>query len=202
MNEIEEKILNLKIPHEVDPSLKNYFQSVIEGYVKESNVIEECIHELPLFPVSTPLLKSLCDQIVTLSEKISTTSKLLDHVLRIVWHSNDAQVIAIYSELKNHLSHIVEAQEKIPARLIERLNSIYGSKDEESSVEGLSALGINYLEDYKQLSSVLESEVPEKNLLAAVHDRLNGAGLATILDLKKHKIYTKDHLFAYLNESR
>ena len=184
-------------------SLIPYFQDLYDQYNIEKQTINDCINELPLFPVSAELLGSLCEQIVSLRDKTVTLNHLLDQVLKLTWLSDRPDIVDAFSALKNHFSTLIFEEEKQPTDLLVRLNSVFGSKNEDSSIEGLSALGISYLEDLKELSIHLGNEVselPEKNLLAAIHDRLNAAGLSTIEDLKKHKIFTKEHLFAYLKK--
>lgn len=182
-------------------SLVPYFQDLYDQYNNEKHTITECITELPLFPVSAELLGSLCEQIACLSDKTIALSHQLDQVLKLTWLSDRPGLVDDFSALKNHFSHLIFEEQIQPTALLIRLNSIFGSKNEDSSMEGLSALGISYLEDLKSLGSHLElNDLPEKNLLAAIHDRLNAAGLSTIEDLKKNKIFTKEHLFAYLKK--
>ena len=182
-------------------SLVPYFQDLYNQYNSEKQTIFECINELPLFPVSAELLGSLCEQIACLSDKTLDLNHQLDLVLKLTWLSDRPDLVEAFSTLKNHFSHLISEEEIQPSRLLARLNSIFGSKNEDSSMEGLSALGIQYLEDLRSLCTHLNlSDLPEKNLLAAIHDRLNAAGLSTIEDLKKNKIFTKEHLFAYLKK--
>lgn len=199
---IQKRVTQAPIQEKMN-SLSPYFQALYDQYNIEKQTINECINELPLFPVSAELLGSLCEQIASLRDKTVALNHLLDQVLKLTWLSDRPDLVDAFSALKNHFSTLIFEEEGQPANLLIRLNSIFGSKNEDSSIEGLSALGINYLEDLKELSVHLGNEIsdlPEKNLLAAIHDRLNAAGLSTIEDLKKHKIFTKEHLFAYLKK--
>lgn len=182
-------------------SLVPHFQALFDQYNNEKQTITECINELPLFPVSAELLGSLCEQIACLSDKTLAMNHQLDLVLKLTWLSDRPGLVDDFSALKNHFSNLIFEEQHQPQALLLRLNSIFGSKNEDSSIEGLSALGISYLEDLKALGNHLGlNELPEKNLLAAIHDRLNAAGLSTIEDLKKNKIFTKEHLFAHLKK--
>jgi hypothetical protein len=182
-------------------ALVPHFQALYDQYNNEKQTITECINELPLFPVSADLLGTLCEQIACLSDKTLALNHQLDLVLKLTWLSDRPGLVDAFSALKNHFSNLIFEEQIQPTALLVRLNSIFGSKNEDSSMEGLSALGISYLEDIKSLGTHLDlNDLPEKNLLAAIHDRLNAAGLSTIEDLKKNKIYTKEHLFAYLKK--
>lgn len=184
-------------------SLVPHFQALYDQYNNEKQIINDCINELPLFPVSAELLGSLCEQVVSLSDKTIALKDLLDQVLKLTWLSDRPDLVEAFSAIKNHLSNLIFEEQLQPTTLLVRLNSIFGSKNEDSSIDGLSALGISYLEDFKALSAHLGNEIgdlPEQNLIAAIHDRLNASGLSTIEDLKKNKIFTKEHLFAYLKK--
>lgn len=181
----------------------NQFKALFGEFQKERTVLQECITELPLYPVSAPILASLCDQIIQLADRIEAIEAKINQMLPLIWLTQRSELVALASELKSNYSHLKQKQDVLPVDLIHHLNSIYGAKDAESSMEGLSALGIQYIEDLKQLSCVLGEEandIPEKNLPAAIHDRLVLRGLSTVADLKKQKIFTKDHLFAYLKK--
>lgn len=184
-------------------SVTPHFIGLFEEYSKEVGVLLDCINELPLFPVSSDLLASLCDQIVQLSDKSAAVTRLLDQLLKLTWLSHNTELIEIYSGFKNQYAHLNIGVEALSLELMKRLNSIY-TNDQDSSIDGLNALGISFLEDLKRLRTCLGddlADVPEKSLLPAIHDRLNAAGLATVEDLRKHQIFTKEHLFTYLKKS-
>lgn len=200
-------ILNLAktaLVQEKVQALIEYFNTIFSQYKEEASVLDECINELPLYPIPSNIFNSLCEQIVQLSNKTDMILQLLDQILRLTWLSENRELVASFSQIKIHFLHLKQQEAKQPTQLMSRINSIFGSDDKASSIDGLPALGINYVEDLKQLSSLLGNDLadlPEKSLLPAIHDRLNASGLATIGDLRDHQIYTKEHLFTYLNKT-
>lgn len=180
-----------------------YF-ALFSQYSEEEKILAECINELPLFPIPSNIFDSICEQIVQLSEKTEVAIHLLDQILKLTWLSERSELVEIFSNLKNHFLILKQHESTRPAMLLNRVNSIFGSDNTASSIDGLPALGINYVEDLKQLSAVLGDDLanlPSNSLLPAIHDRLNGAGLTTISDLQAHQIYTKEHLFAFLKNT-
>lgn len=184
-------------------ALVEYFNSIYNSYKEEELMLDECINELPLFPIPSNIFNSLCDQIVNLSDKTETVLQHLDQILKVVWLSEKSELVEDFSQLKNIFLNLKQREINQPMVLFQRINSIFGSDNNASSLDGLSALGINYVEDLKHLHTAFSDNLPilsEKSLVPAIHDRLIAAGLATIGDLRKHQIYTKEHLYDYLNK--
>lgn len=182
--------------------LIEHFKKVYDQYSEEKTTLDDCINEFPLFPVNASFLSSICNQIVQLSDKINLVNHLLDSVLKIAWLSENTDLIDAFSNFKNQFMQLSAKENNQPTLLMQRLNSIFGQENGAPSLDGLAALGIQYKEDYKHLAEALDMRsIPEQTLVAAIHDRLNAAGLSTVEDLKKNKIYTKEHLLAFLKKS-
>lgn len=175
------------------------------------------------------------DRILSLTTTYQPISASLDKGLGIAWNTGRPDIISNLSSIKERLQRLISmsignrsqpnfAASGLYATLEKRLFAAYGDpsntqdvqalKDEDSAMEGISRLGVWYLDDYLKLGLLPSQQGTEKlhledydeeerakyrgQLFLEAETNLKNAGLATVLDLKRASIFSKQALVDYL----
>lgn len=157
----------------------------------------------------------------TLHERNAKACRLLDNMLLLAWNSGKSELIETLSTLKENASRLLNVDigtkngGKTPTGLFyilkSKLDSVFQKKDnfgnsvplpdDYPALEALSCFSLWYPQDYKKVGLIIgdkEEKLAEADLYNLAKERLEKAGLLSLLDIKEKGIYSAKMLKEYL----
>lgn len=183
------------LQHKISLLISQMKEIYLENQELLKNLIDR-ISAFSLIPIQPDALKALQVDIQNAFEKNAYQLDLLNPMSEIAWLSERTDLVLELSELKSALIHLSYYLGLLPELLLKRLSEVLGSLDEASNMEALAALGITYPEDFDPLFTALNIPPDMKHL----ENELIKKDLASVKDFKKHHLFTKELLLAYLDK--